>query len=269
MERAVRGTKRRIAVGQSEGLDMAADRYLLGRQQARLAAHVKANRLTRDYSRERAHGVAQQPRALRVMPELYQREKFMPGPARGTSYDVDRKSVNGRSYQMKYESAGLPKRAAQSAYTEARDIPRDRDGTDGERMSVISWRTGRVVTDTFSHRVVAHGCGLTAEQVSRAKSETCGIVLLHNHPGNARPSVTDIQAVADNDWVKRSVVSCHDGTVYVVEWAKRDAALAYRRIREAVASANPGIIDPERLDGIAEEELYRNGNGKWFKVTKL
>lgn len=70
LEREVRRTKRRIAVGQAEGLDMAADRYRLGVQQARLADHAKANRLTRDYSRERAYGVDAQPRALsaRVAP---------------------------------------------------------------------------------------------------------------------------------------------------------------------------------------------------------
>lgn len=65
MERGIRATKRAIALGQSQGQDMAAERYRLGRQQARLAAHVKSCGLTRDYSRERAYAVNEQPRALR------------------------------------------------------------------------------------------------------------------------------------------------------------------------------------------------------------
>lgn len=63
-ERAIRTLKRRISLGQEAGLDMTADRVRLGTWQARQRAWCRANGLTRDLERERAYGVASQPRAL-------------------------------------------------------------------------------------------------------------------------------------------------------------------------------------------------------------
>jgi hypothetical protein len=64
MERNVRSLKRKVALGQERGLDMTADRYRLGRAQANLRAHCATTGLRRDYERERAYGVSQQPRGL-------------------------------------------------------------------------------------------------------------------------------------------------------------------------------------------------------------
>lgn len=66
-ESAVRRTKREVAVGESQGLDMTAKRVLLGRQQARVRQWCAQRGLRRDYERERAYGVGRaQPRGLSV-----------------------------------------------------------------------------------------------------------------------------------------------------------------------------------------------------------
>lgn len=65
-ERQIRKVKREIATGQAHGQDMASERAYLGALQAKQRAHVKANHLTRDYAREKAYGVKQQPTALRT-----------------------------------------------------------------------------------------------------------------------------------------------------------------------------------------------------------
>lgn len=65
-EAAIRRTKREIAVGQGLGLDMTGKRVLLGRQQARVRQWCAERGLRRDYERERAYGVAAQPRALKA-----------------------------------------------------------------------------------------------------------------------------------------------------------------------------------------------------------
>ncbi len=68
-EREVRKVKREIATGQAHGEGMAAQRMRLGVLQRRLREHCDACTLRRDYSRERAYGVAEQPRAAgRGMP---------------------------------------------------------------------------------------------------------------------------------------------------------------------------------------------------------
>ena len=64
IEREVRKVKREVGLGQRDGHDMAAQRMRLGVLQRRLREHCEANALRRDYSRERAYGVDEQPRAL-------------------------------------------------------------------------------------------------------------------------------------------------------------------------------------------------------------
>jgi hypothetical protein len=68
MERKVRSLKRSVSTGQDRGLDMTADRYRLGRAQANLMAHCEQYGLRRDYERERAYAVSQQPRGLMNVP---------------------------------------------------------------------------------------------------------------------------------------------------------------------------------------------------------
>lgn len=57
MERRVRDLKREVAVGESQGLDMAAARSALKAAQKKAAAFSKAAKVPRDYSREKAYGV--------------------------------------------------------------------------------------------------------------------------------------------------------------------------------------------------------------------
>lgn len=274
LERRVRKVKREIAVGQAHGCDMAAKRAELGVAQRRLREHVSANKLVRDYSRERAYGVAEQPRALGTGATVEARERFIPKgqKAKGTAYDVRRKAVNGKAYREKYDRMGVPKRAARSLYEQAREILRDRDGTDGERMAVVAWSNGAKVTDTFGRPVAAHKCGLTAAQVKKASKVPGGVVLLRNHPASARPSMEDIATVAANGWVKCSVVACHDGTVYVIQRAKGEVVEAYREFRRLAEdrALSLGIIDTTLVEQMAEDALYEaNRRRQWFKIIKL
>ncbi len=73
LERRIRATKRKIADMEDAGLGLESPSYvqkrlLLGRQQQTLREHVAENRLVRQPKREKAYGVASQPRALRTNP---------------------------------------------------------------------------------------------------------------------------------------------------------------------------------------------------------
>lgn len=57
MERRIRALKREVAVGESQGLDMAAQRSALKAAQKKASDFCKSARVPRDYSRERAYGV--------------------------------------------------------------------------------------------------------------------------------------------------------------------------------------------------------------------
>lgn len=274
MEAAVRATKREVAIGEAAGADVTAARVRLGGLQGRLRDHCRANHLRRDYERERAYGLpggTAQPRALRSLP-LEQRERFIPREqmAAGTAYDVKRKAVNGRSYRMKFDDAGLPKRAAATCYTEARRILRDRDGTDGERMSVVSWRDGRLVCDTFGSRAQRAQAGLTLKQYERAASTDGGVVIVHNHPASTRPSWADLKSVAANEFVRASLVLCHDGTVYVVSGTSPQLIAAYEGILDKLRDQLGGTVPDELVKMRALDEVYeRNEDERWLRIRRL
>lgn len=273
LESEVRAAKREIALGESAGADTTAARVRLGGLQAKLKAHCEANSLRRDYERERAYGLPSgaQPRALKALP-LEQRERFIPREqaARGTAYDVSRRAVNGKAYRAKFQAAGLPKRAAESAYAEARRILRDRDGTDRERMSVIEWRTGKRVCDTFGADAQRTKAGLTLEQYRRAASTDGGVVILHNHPASTRPSFADLKSVAANEFVKSSLVLCHDGTVYAVSGTSTEFVRNYEGILDELRAEFGENLPDERIKMKALDELYRrNEVERWLRVKRL
>lgn len=274
MEARVREAKREVAIGQAAGADVTAARVRLGELQGRLRDHCRANHLRRDYERERAYGLPDgmsQPRALRSLP-LEQRERLIPREqeARGTAYDVSRRAVNGRAYRGKFDAAGLPKRAAASCYVEARRILRDRDGTDGERMSVVSWRTGERACDTFGLGTQAERVGLTLGQYRRAASTDGGVVVLHNHPASTRPSWADLKSVAAHDFVRASLVLCHDGTVYVISGTSSQLIKAYHGILGECRAKYAGSLPEESIEMKALDELYRrNEVERWLRIRRL
>lgn len=274
MEARVREAKREVSVGEAAGADVTAARVRLGELQGRLRDHCRANHLRRDYERERAYGLPDgmaQPRALRSLP-LEQRERLIPREqeARGTAYDVSRRAVNGRAYRGKFDAAGLPKRAAASCYVEARRILRDRDGTDGERMSVVSWRTGERVCDTFGLGTQAERVGLTLGQYRRASSTDGGVVVLHNHPASTRPSWADLKSVAAHDFVRASLVLCHDGTVYAISGTSPQLITAYHGILSECRAKYAGSLPEESIEMRALDELYRrNEVERWLRIRRL
>nr|DAH31010.1 MAG TPA: minor capsid protein [Caudoviricetes sp.] len=274
LEARVRETKREVALGEAAGADVTAARVRLGELQGRLREHCRANHLRRDYERERAYGLPEgmaQPRALKALP-LEQRERFIPREQRAadTAYDVSRRAVNGPSYRRKFDSAGLPKRTAATCYTEARRILRDRDGTDGERMSVVSWRGGRLVCDTFGSHAQKAQAGLTLSQYERAASTDGGVVIMHNHPASTRPSWADLKSVAANEFVRASLVLCHDGTVYLVSGTSPQLIATYEAILKKLRDQLGGTIPDELVKMRALDELYgRNEVERWLRIRRL
>lgn len=120
LERKVREQKRAIALGQGNGCDMAAERYALGRTQARLRELCSERRLRRDYGRERAYGVAGQPRALGL-------------GTRGPSLSA---FASGEAFRAGCESLGVPRaRALEALRARLADEGRDFRAMGPERQA--------------------------------------------------------------------------------------------------------------------------------------
>ena len=137
-------------------------------------------------------------------------------------------------------------------------------------MCVVSWRTGRLVTDTFGAPAQMARTGLTREQYGRTSSTGGGVIIMHNHPASTRPSYKDLRSVAANDFVKASLVLCHDGSVYAISGTSDQLIRAYATIMDEYEANFGGTIPREQIEMKALDELYRrNGAEKWLRVKKL
>ena len=93
--------------------------------------------------------------------------------------------------------------------------------------------------------------------------------MLHNHPGSSRPSWADIRS-SSQDWVRASVVACHDGTIYELVCNDQTVIRAYDIIRTDVMASMPEVTDSLKIDDIATERLYKeNKRAKWFRLRKI
>ncbi len=93
---------------------------------------------------------------------------------------------------------------------------------------------------------------------------------MHNHPASTRPSYADLESVAANDFVKASLVLCHDGSVYVISGTSRQLVEAHKAILRELRDRLGGTISDERIKMKALDELYRrNGAERWLRVRKL
>lgn len=273
LERKIRAAKREIACNNATGTDDTNARLKLGRSQKELRDLLKSNKksLVRDSARERAfdeQGKRVQSHGLTSTTGVA--ERLIKGKAKGTSVDVNRRAVNGNSYHRKFENLSLPKKTCQSAYREAGRILDDRDGKDSERLVAISRKNGDRILDSFDKQAIKGRVGLTQQEVEKLRKSDGGVVLIHNHPNSGPPSWTDIKTVASNNWIRSSIVACHDGTVWEITCDKPKVVQRFEEIEKILRGQDPmaadsSTIEAQALDIIIEENLEE----KWFGMRKV
>lgn len=209
-EREVRKVKREVGLGQRDGYDMAAQRMRLGVLQRRLREHCEANALRRDYSRERAYGVDEQPRALILsMAENRARQDRK-------AYRVDARRVGSKGYASMVRSvfgacgeqalADVRRMLAHRAGTACEDLYAY-DLTDGRRLgSVTSSKARQSVEPSERMR----------ERMAAAVRAGHDVATLHNHPGSSMPSAADLRALKASG-ARMGAIAAHDGTLYTYE----------------------------------------------------
>jgi hypothetical protein len=189
---------------------------------------------------------------------------------KSNNFSVKRKVVNGAAYKERFNETGIPKRAAQTAHQQALRILEDRDGTASERMCAISWKTGRLIADTFKHEPQDARCWFGPEETEVINKVNEGVVIIHNHPGNSAPSLADIKAAAINPVVKASLVTCHDGTIYSLKINKREVVEEIAKVQNRIKTEYNQVSDSSLIDEIAYTTIIKkNEVERWFKINKI
>lgn len=266
-ERKIRAAKREALACRETGVDDTAARLRLGNAQRAQRQLLNQNKwLARRSERESVRG-AQSVRG--ITSAVKSSERLITTKAKGTATDVARKAVNGKAYRAKFSKFDIGKKVSKTLYNQAKKILNECDATLQERMVVISAKTGQVITDTFSYAASKQQCGLAEKEYKKVLSFGDKAVIMHNHPTSSKPSLADLEALANNEWVSKSVIICHNGKIYTIESSDRFAAKAcIESLYATIRVENPDIADLNIIrDKVADRIIEMKE--KWLLIKEL
>lgn len=149
-----------------------------------------------------------------LMEQLEMEQPIISKKSHTNAYSVEREYVNSKKYHDKFERLPVNKIVQQRLYLEAGRLLDFVDGQEEERLIAVNARTGDLLVDNFNRKGDIKGTGFTAKEAVALDDCKDGIVLLHNHSLNGRPSAQDLLTYLKEEKIKLSLVLCHDGTVY-------------------------------------------------------
>lgn len=174
-------------------------------------------------------------------------------------YSINTRVINTKSYTDKFSGVGKNPIVDNSVKNEAISILNHRDGTPFEDLSLIDSRTGNIEMSIRSPDV-EHGVMPNDAYKEFIRTTDKDIIAMHNHPSSSRPSISDIMTSMGYDrqsgeivhsCIKKSVVVCHNGKVFIIDNIKHDKALAvaldkqFNTVYNYIKGANPMLPDIE------------------------
>ncbi len=149
-----------------------------------------------------------------VMEQLEHEQPLISKKSSTNAYSVEREYVNSKAYHDKFERLPVNKEVQEKLYIQAGRLLEFVDGQNEEHLLAINARTGVFIVDNFEREGNAKGTGFNDDEAK--KLDTCkdGIILMHNHSLNGRPSAQDLITYLNEERVKVSIIVCHDGTMY-------------------------------------------------------
>jgi len=128
------------------------------------------------------------------------------------AFSVNRHLINAKWYHDKFLKLPLPKAVKESLYQSAMTILEHRNGSDFEDLYAIDIETGTVIICSRQATTPLQ-VGFKIADYHHIIAVNQTVVLLHNHPGSTRPSITDIRTLYTEKLVLASVIIGHDGSV--------------------------------------------------------
>ena len=161
-----------------------------------------------------------------------------PRKSKDGKFDVNWTVIQSPEYSAKFSKLSSNPDIARAIETRARWALNNRTGSSTEEIYAVSLSDGREVARITSQNIDS-GIRRTAS-FSRRLHETDSrkepVLLLHNHPRGLPPSIADINALLEHQFVSGITVG-HNGTVYYYSRPSReisefDWAVELRRFKE-------------------------------------
>lgn len=131
------------------------------------------------------------------------------------SFTINRQLVNAKGYHDKFRHISLPRPVQEALYQSSMKILEHRNATQLEDLYALDARTGIVITQNCDQVTPFH-TGFNSIQYKNILDHGSKIILLHNHPSSTRPSITDINTLANEPTIACSIVIGHDASVQVI-----------------------------------------------------
>jgi hypothetical protein len=187
------------------------------------------------------------------------------------AYSVERNYVNSKEYHDKFERIPVNRDVQQRLYIEAGRLLEFVDGQEEERLLAVNARTGEFLVDNFEREGSIRGTGFTFEEAEILDRCRDGVILLHNHSLNGRPSAQDMLTYLAEEKVKISMIICHDGNIYGIYGVSPKFPEIYNEYLENEKLNTDDIDEAKRL---ATTKLYLlndnlNEKRKLFYIERL
>lgn len=182
------------------------------------------------------------------------------------NFSVNREIVNAKTYHDKFEKLSVPKPVYEAAYREAGRLLEFVDGKEPEHMIALNARTGELIVDNFTREGNATSTGFNDDEYAKILECKDKIILLHNHSHNVRPSGGDIVTYSRYDNVSVSLVLCHDGDVFSIQFANKSVENIYNDAYNYFRKD----FDSDSAKALATKVLYEeNEKHNLFEVRRL
>ncbi len=135
-------------------------------------------------------------------------------------YSVDWAVIDSPEYRTAFEQIDATPRAQEAAYTRARWMLSNRDGSGTEELYAVSRTSGRKIA-RITNQNNDHGVTRTREFDNRIRAvRSSDLLFIHNHPGGTPPSMADINTLFSTPGAAGITVG-HNGSLYYYTAPKR------------------------------------------------
>lgn len=162
---------------------------------------------------------------------------------------VNNTYIESGEYRNKFDKISDNKNVNRILYAKAKEMLQHRSGTMYEDMYWIDGDTGEVVASALDEKepsAVAY-----TDKIKRKIADKKNLITMHTHPSSMPPSVADFNSNLEHKYTK-SLVICHDGTVYAYtskQKIENDLYVLYinRYIREGYVDKTAQLMALEKL----------------------
>lgn len=186
-------------------------------------------------------------------------------------FDVNRALVNSKEYHDKFHQLPLSNPVCESVYRQIGRLLDFANGQGNEYLIALNARTGSLVTDNFKRQGEIYRTGFVGPELVQINECKDNLILIHNHSLNGRPSAQDMLSFLHQDKVQLSLVACHDGELYSIEYVNPEFEVFYNHLINKYKNQINNIHEIKKI-ALTDAIIYNNSlkeKEKLFNIRRF